>query len=132
MNRKLMILSFLFLFVYFTTILSHSSDTITSETQYLEIAEVSERIYQGGPAISVILSDQLNPEKRYDNFFEVSVKGQRVSGSWVLSDNQRMLYFPEIEPDTEYTVLILRGLAAENGKELNAHVDPPKAPDKDS
>jgi alpha-2-macroglobulin len=123
MGRKLMILFFLFLSVCLTAIYSNSSDTGTPDTQYLQVAEVSERIYQGGPAIAVILSDQLNPEKRYDNFFEVSVKGHKISGSWILSDNHRMLYFPEIEPDTEYTVLILRGLTAENGMKLKAHVE---------
>ena len=123
MNRKLMILFFLPLFACLSTAFSHSSDKSPAEPNFLEIAEVSERIHEGAPAIAVILSDQLNPEKHYDEFFEVSANGQKVYGSWVLSDNRRVLYFPNIEPDTEYTVLIIRGLTAENGMTLNAHVE---------
>ena len=123
MSRKLMILIFLPLLICFTTIFSHSLTTSTPERPFLEIAEVSERIYQGGPAIAVILSDPLNAEKRYDEFFEVSANGKKISGSWILGDNRRILYFPGIEPDTEYTVLILRGLTSEIGMKLNAHVE---------
>lgn len=89
----------------------------------MTVVEISEKIYQGGPALAVVLSEKLDPEKRHDKYLTVFRKEQAVPGSWVLDENGQILYFPNLEPDTEYTVLVRRTLASKSGLSLDANVE---------
>lgn len=104
-------------------IITICGEAMANPNQPLTIIDISERLYDGGPSIAVILSDKLNKKNRYDNFLEVYTDDQRVSGSWILGDSRQILYFPNIYPDTTYTVLVRRGLTAENGHNLKSHVE---------
>jgi len=46
--------------------------------------------------------------------------GRVVSGAWVVGQNPRLLYFPNIKPVTRYVVTINPGLEARNGAKLAA------------
>ncbi len=87
----------------------------------LKVEQVVERTYDGAPALAVVLSDPLDGSKRHDSFFEVSRAGQVVSGGWVLGENGQVLYFPHVDPETDYVVLVRRGLTAKNGRALPGH-----------
>ena len=86
-----------------------------------EVLNVSERTLDNKPALAIIFSGKLNSTKRYDKYISVSDKNNKqVDGAWVLSENQRILYFPHIQPETRYTVQVQRGLPAADGKALDA------------
>ncbi len=99
------------------------SETPDAQARYMSVVEISERIYEGGPSLAVILSEKLDPAKSHDDFLEVSVDGAPVPGSWILSDNGQILYFPNVEPDTKYTVLVRRTISSQSGLNLAAHVE---------
>ncbi len=44
--------------------------------------------------------------------------GKPVEGAWVVGDNPRLLYFPNIKPQTRYVVHVQVALPAKNGKKL--------------
>ncbi len=82
------------------------------------VLDVSERTLDDHPALAVIFSTPLDPARDYREFLQVSRDGEAVDGAWVLSESRRILYFPHIEPQQSYTVLVRRGLAAANGTRL--------------
>ncbi len=85
----------------------------------LQVVEVAERLYDGGPAIAVIFSEKLDPKKRYDSYFQVQDKQTTIAGSWILSDNQQVLYFPHLQPAQRYKVSIHQGIQAASGQSLS-------------
>ncbi len=128
MERKLFAFCFLALLLLTGFGQSYAMDTAQtgpqgSKTRNMTVVEISERLYQGGPALSVVLSEKLDPEKRHDKFLSVFKKEEAVQGSWVLGENGQILYFPNVEPDTEYTVLVRRTLASKSGLNLDANVE---------
>ena len=44
--------------------------------------------------------------------------GKPVSGSWVVGENPRLLFFPHIKPQTRYVVRVQAGLPAKSGAKL--------------
>jgi uncharacterized protein YfaS (alpha-2-macroglobulin family) len=85
----------------------------------LTIADISEQNYNKGSALAVTLTTPLNPAKDFQSFFKVSDKdGQRIKGSWELSKSGLVVYFPTIEPSSNYTVDVLGGLKAATDKQL--------------
>ena len=89
----------------------------------LEITDISEQSYQKGAALAVSLSIPLNPAEKVQDFFKVSdKKGQAVKGYWIVSANGLVVYFPEIEPSSTYTVDVLKDLTVATGKKLTQTV----------
>ncbi|MDQ7090351.1 MAG: alpha-2-macroglobulin [Methylococcales bacterium] len=85
----------------------------------LTIADISEQNYNKGSALAVTLTVPLNPAEDFQDFFKVSdKKGQAITGSWELSKSGLVVYFPTIEPSSEYTVDVLGGLTAATDKPL--------------
>jgi uncharacterized protein YfaS (alpha-2-macroglobulin family) len=86
----------------------------------LTILDVAEHAHDGGSALAVVLSSPLDPADNHQDYLNVALNqdGQvgRVDGSWVLSDSGRILYFPHIEPETEYVVTVYQGLHAKDGR----------------
>ncbi len=116
---------FLFMVLVMTLVtapISHAAKTSSSTTD-LMVIEVTERMYKGGPALAVILSDKLDPKKNHDKYFTVTTKKEKVESAWVLDENQQVLYLPNVLPDTRYTILVKRGLTAANGRKTRAHVE---------
>ncbi|HEX5393111.1 MAG TPA: alpha-2-macroglobulin [Rhodocyclaceae bacterium] len=46
--------------------------------------------------------------------------GKPVSGAWVVGENPRLIFFPNIKPQTRYVVRVQPGLAAKNGAKLSS------------
>ncbi len=89
----------------------------------LTVADISEQNYNNSMALAVTLSVPLNPAEDFQSFFKVSdKKGQAVTGAWIVSASGLVVYFPEIEPSSTYTVEVLKGLTAATGIHLNASV----------
>lgn len=105
-----------------------SKDNAALSGKPLDILYVSERQYDDAPALAVIVSQQLDPTQRYDDLLTVvygdehAKAGEAVSGSWVLGDDKMTLYFPYVQPETSYSVMIQPELVAPGGKPLNKHV----------
>ncbi len=83
------------------------------------VLDIGERTYGGGPAIAVILSAPLDPTLRHDKHIRISDTQELLKSAWVLSEDGRTLYFPHVEPETEYTVTVLPSLQASDGRTLS-------------
>ncbi len=86
------------------------------------VLDISERTYAGGPAIAVLLSGPLDPTVRHDDYLRISDPQESLKSAWVLSDDHRTLYFPHVEPETEYSVTVLPSLTAADGRTLGRRV----------
>lgn len=86
------------------------------------VLDIGERNYQGGAAIAVVLSRPLDPTTRHDPHLRISNPQSLLKSAWVLSADQRTLYFPHVEPETEYSVTVLEGLRAADGDKLGKRV----------
>ena len=85
----------------------------------LSVLSISERSYQDGPALAVTVSAPLGHGERHDGYLSVRRgDGGAVSGGWVLSDDGRVLYFPNVDPETRYEVMVRPGLKAAGGETL--------------
>ena len=83
------------------------------------VLDISERTYEQGPAIAVILSEPLDPTVRHDEHLRISDPQQMLKSAWVLSEDGRVLYFPHVEPETEYSVSVLETLESARGEKLD-------------
>jgi uncharacterized protein YfaS (alpha-2-macroglobulin family) len=89
----------------------------------LTVADISEQNYNNSSALAVTLNVPLNPAQDFQSFFKVSDKqGQAVKGAWILSNSGLIAYFPEVEPSSNYTVDVLKGLTAATGSQLTESV----------
>jgi uncharacterized protein YfaS (alpha-2-macroglobulin family) len=86
------------------------------------VLDISERTYNGGPAISILFSKPLDPSVRHDKHLRISDPKELLKSAWVLSDDRRTLYFPHAEPETEYSVTVLDTLTSETGSTLKKRV----------
>ncbi|GAB2900978.1 MG2 domain-containing protein [Microbulbifer echini] len=85
----------------------------------LKVLHIAERMFKDTRAIAVIFSEPLLGNAHFGSYLTLSREdGKDVDGGWVLSDNQKILYFPNIEPNTRYKVSIRAGLPSEDGLEL--------------
>ncbi len=89
-----------------------------SSPDAFRVLDISERTYAGGPAIAVLLSAPLDPTIRHDDHLRISDPRQLLKSAWVLSDDNRTLYFPHVEPETEYSVTVLPSLTDADGRSL--------------
>jgi hypothetical protein len=89
-----------------------------------QVVDVSEVSYEDGPAIGVTFSVPLATDQSFDQYLNVSLKsGPRVEGGWILSASGTTAYFTNIEPVTEYTVTVYRGIESVTGKQIQATVE---------
>ncbi|MDH4318713.1 MAG: MG2 domain-containing protein, partial [Desulfobulbaceae bacterium] len=89
------------------------------EDVVLEVLDIGERSYDGGNALAVSLSVPLDSTTNHSGYFNVTRSGgDRIDGDWVLSESGSTLYFPYIEPRSQYTVTVYQGLTASNGSVL--------------
>ncbi|WP_444922253.1 MG2 domain-containing protein [Microbulbifer sp. CnH-101-G] len=100
-----------------------NSDTmpvVTDSTERaLTVLHIGERVYKDARAIAVIFSEPLLGNTHFGSYLTLSREdGENVDGGWVLSDNQKTLYFTNIEPNTRYRVAINPGLPSEDGFQL--------------
>ncbi|CAN2049949.1 alpha-2-macroglobulin [Candidatus Magnetomoraceae bacterium gMMP-1] len=115
MTKKIICYIFLFLSVVFQ---SYGSDNLTDSAKKFRVLDISERTYENGPAITVLLSEALDSKVRHDQYLRISDSKTLLKSAWVLSEDHRVLYFPNIEPETGYSITVLEGLTAVNGQKL--------------
>ena len=85
-----------------------------------QVLEIGERSFENAPALAVLFSHPMDSGRRYDEYLHVGDKDGPIKGAWVLADNQRVLYFPHIKPQTRYTVTVDAGLIAPDGARLGS------------
>lgn len=84
-----------------------------------KVVNISEHPYENKPALRVDLSVPIDAKAEFNRYLKVSdKKGQAVDGNWILSKGAKQLFFPGIEPDHEYTVVVFKGLPAITAKTL--------------
>jgi alpha-2-macroglobulin len=91
-------------------------------TDDFRVLDISERTYAGGPAVAVLLSAPLDPTVRHDDHLRISDPQEVLKSAWVLSDDNRTLYFPHVEPETEYSVTVLPSLTSADDRTLGERV----------
>lgn len=86
------------------------------------LVEAGGEDYNGRPALWLRFSQPLVSEQDFDALLLVrDEKGADVSGGWVLDDdNPRLLRFPYVQGDKNYTLSIMSGLSALDGRILDA------------
>ena len=86
------------------------------------VLDIGERTYQNGPAVAVVVSKPLDPTVRHDAHIRISDTRRLLKSAWVISDDGRTLYFPHVEPETQYSVSVLETLTAADGATLGERV----------
>ncbi len=72
--------------------------------------EANARQYRDAPALALVFSDPLVPKANWQSWLSVSEGGKQVQGEWILADDGRTLYFPNVQPDKSYEVSLKAGL----------------------
>jgi hypothetical protein len=86
------------------------------------VLDISERTYDNGPAIAVILSAPLDGKLRHDAHLRISDTQEMLKSAWVLSDDGRTLWFPYVDPEMEYSVTVLESLVSADGQTIGKRV----------
>lgn len=95
-----------------------ASDQDYSQVHF-KIQDVSERDYKGVSSIGIVFSVPLDSRSEFQKFLVLERRdGERVDGTWVLSDNGKELFFKNIEPESEYLLTVYANLKAVNHKAL--------------
>ncbi len=77
-------------------------------------------------AIALEFSRPLVGTQSFDDLLAISDnKGAAVKGSWVLSDDAKVLRFPHVEADKDYVVVLKSGLTAADGQRLGREIRKP-------
>jgi hypothetical protein len=88
-----------------------------SENADFKVLSITEDQYKNAPALQINLS--LPAANQISEGITVTTNNQSVNGDWIYSDNKRVLYFPFIQPETEYQVAIEATLSSINNKQLS-------------
>ncbi len=87
-----------------------------------KILSITEGLFKNAPALQVNLSLPVDASQNLASLLQVYAgdKNNRhsVTQDWVLSENQRVLYFPFIEAETHYKIVVDDNLFAINGKKI--------------
>ncbi len=90
----------------------------SSQTEF-KILDFAERSYKGVSSLGIVLSVPLSSKSDWQKYLVLERQdGQRVDGTWIMSDNGRELFFKNIEPETDYLVTVYANLKANNEQEL--------------
>ncbi|WP_372587763.1 alpha-2-macroglobulin family protein [Aeromonas hydrophila] len=74
------------------------------------IVQANARQYRDAPALALVFSGPLAPKANWQSWLSVSEGGKQVQGEWILADDGRTLYFPNVQPDKSYEVSLKAGL----------------------
>lgn len=74
------------------------------------VVQVNARQYRDAPALALVFSGPLTPSANWQRWLAVSEGGKQVQGEWILADDSRTLYFPNVQPDKSYEVSLKAGL----------------------
>lgn len=89
-----------------------------------KVLSISQNTFDGGPAISIVLSTPIDPRSNFRSYFTISDKeGNPITGDWIVSETLNVLYFPFIEAETQYEIAVLEGLKSVSGRLLTKEVN---------
>ena len=74
------------------------------------VVQANARQYRDAPALALVFSGPLSPKANWQSWLAVSEGGKQVQGEWILADDGRTLYFPNVQPDKSYEVSLKAGL----------------------
>ncbi|WP_410489821.1 alpha-2-macroglobulin family protein [Aeromonas hydrophila] len=74
------------------------------------VVQANARQYRDAPALALVFSGPLVPKANWQSWLSVSEGGKQVQGEWILADDGRTLYFPNVQPDKSYEVSLKAGL----------------------
>ncbi|MFM5528607.1 alpha-2-macroglobulin [Aeromonas veronii] len=74
------------------------------------VVQANARQYRDAPALALVFSGSLAPKANWQSWLSVSEGGKQVQGEWILADDGRTLYFPNVQPDKSYEVSLKAGL----------------------
>ena len=125
MKKRMIAIMACLMAIVLTTSAYAAGDTPTTSVErgkessgVFKVLDISERTYDNGPAIGVLLSEPMEPTVRHDEHLRISSPKDLLKSAWVLSDDRRTLYFPHVEAETQYSVTVLESLKSASGKTL--------------
>ncbi|MBL0451816.1 alpha-2-macroglobulin family protein [Aeromonas veronii] len=74
------------------------------------VVQANARQYRDAPALALVFSGPLAPKANWQSWLSVNEGGKQVQGEWILADDGRTLYFPNVQPDKSYEVSLKAGL----------------------
>ncbi|MFM4872442.1 alpha-2-macroglobulin [Aeromonas veronii] len=74
------------------------------------VVQANARQYRDAPALALVFSGPLAPKANWQSWLGVSEGGKQVQGEWILAEDGRTLYFPNVQPDKSYEVSLKSGL----------------------
>ena len=74
------------------------------------MVQANARQYRDAPALALVFSGPLAPKANWQSWLSVSEGGKQLQGEWILADDGRTLYFPNVQPDKSYEVSLKSGL----------------------
>ncbi len=74
------------------------------------VVQANTRQYRDAPALALVFSGPLAPKANWQSWLSVSEGGKQLQGEWILADDGRTLYFPNVQPDKSYEVSLKAGL----------------------
>ncbi|WP_421276026.1 alpha-2-macroglobulin family protein [Aeromonas veronii] len=94
-----------------TSQISTTESTAQQETGApTSVVQANARQYRDAPALALVFSGPLAPKANWQSWLAVSEGGKQVQGEWILADDGRTLYFPNVQPDKSYEVSLKAGL----------------------
>lgn len=74
------------------------------------VVQANARQYRDAPALALVFSGPLAPKANWQSWLSVREGGKQVQGEWILAEDGRTLYFPNVQPDKSYEVSLKAGL----------------------
>lgn len=74
------------------------------------VVQANARQYRDAPALALVFSGPLAPKANWQSWLAVREGGKQEQGEWILAEDGRTLYFPNVQPDKSYEVSLKSGL----------------------
>ncbi|WP_417446606.1 alpha-2-macroglobulin family protein [Kangiella sp.] len=100
-----------------------SQTTAASEADTLtpfNVLSVYQGTYDNAPALQINFSRAIKRDQDLEQLIQLSLNNTPQDGGWVISDDNRRIYYPYIEPEQIYEVTFSSDLVADNGRSLGS------------
>ncbi|ACV26484.1 alpha-2-macroglobulin family protein [Kangiella koreensis] len=98
-----------------------SQSTVVSEPDTLtpfKVLSVYQGTYDNAPALQINFSRPIKRDQDLERLVQISLNKTPQKGGWVISDDNRRIYYPYIEPEQYYEINVASELEAGNGSSL--------------
>lgn len=83
-----------------------------------KVLSVYQGSYDNAPALQVNFSRPIKRDQDLAQLIPIYLSDNRQQGGWIISDDNRRIYFPYIEPEKTYVISFSDDLVADNGDSL--------------